>query len=61
MGEFRPTRPPASFCMLNKIMSRESNPEAQRVRAILADAKRLAVEYYQLTGIPLGVTGEVAE
>lgn len=44
-----------------KIMSAESNPEAQRVKSILADAKRLAVEYYQLTGKPLGVTGEVAE
>jgi hypothetical protein len=38
-----------------------TNPEARRVRDILATAKRLAVEYYQLTGKPLGVTGEVAE
>lgn len=29
--------------------------------AILADVKRLAVEYYEATGRPLGVTGEVAE
>ena len=28
---------------------------------ILADVKRLAVEYYELTEKPLGVTGEVAE
>ncbi len=28
---------------------------------ILADVKSLAVEYYDLTGKPLGVTGEVAE
>ena len=34
---------------------------AARVREILAAAKRLAVEYYRLTGKPLGVTGEVAE
>ena len=34
---------------------------AARVREILAPAKRLAVEYYRLTGKPLGVTGEVAE
>ena len=34
---------------------------AARVREILAAVKRLAAEYYQLTGKPLGVTGEVAE
>ena len=28
---------------------------------ILADVKALAVEYYEMTGKPLGVTGEVAE
>ncbi|WP_417626395.1 hypothetical protein [Pararhodobacter aggregans] len=28
---------------------------------ILADVKRLAVEYYLATGKPLGVTGEIAE
>ena len=32
-----------------------------RVREILASVKPLAVEYYRLTGKPLGVTGEVAE
>ena len=32
-----------------------------RVREILAETKRLAVEYYRITGKPLGVTGEVAE
>jgi hypothetical protein len=31
------------------------------VKAILADVRHLAVQYYQLTGKPLGVTGEVAE
>ncbi len=30
-------------------------------RAILADVKRLAAEYYAATGRPLGVTGELAE
>lgn len=43
---------------------RESGSEdagAARVRAILADVKPLAAEYYRLTGKPLGVTGEVAE
>jgi hypothetical protein len=39
----------------------EENPGTQRVRAILAAVKQLAAEYYQLTGKPLGVTGEVAE
>jgi len=28
---------------------------------ILADVRALAVEYYELTGKPLGVTGEIAE
>lgn len=37
------------------------NAQARRVREILAAAKPLAAEYYQLTGKPLGVTGEVAE
>jgi hypothetical protein len=32
-----------------------------RIREILAQVKPLAVEYYKLTGKPLGVTGEVAE
>ena len=32
-----------------------------RINEILGDVKRLACEYYQLTGKPLGVTGEVAE
>ncbi len=36
-------------------------PDAARVRAILAEIKPLAAEYYRLTGKPLGVTGEVAE
>lgn len=35
--------------------------QAHRVREILAAVKPLAAEYYQLTGKPLGVTGEVAE
>jgi len=30
-------------------------------RDILADVKKLATEYYDLTGKPLGVTGEIAE
>lgn len=32
-----------------------------RILELLAEAKRLAKEYYDLTGRPLGVTGEVAE
>ena len=32
-----------------------------RIKAILAAVKPLVVEYYALTGKPLGVTGEVAE
>lgn len=34
---------------------------AARIREILATVKPLAVEYYKLTGKPLGVTGEIAE
>ena len=33
----------------------------ERLIRVLADAKRLAREYRELTGKPLGVTGEVAE
>ncbi|MFA5909277.1 MAG: hypothetical protein WC815_10905 [Vicinamibacterales bacterium] len=35
--------------------------DEQRILAILSAAKRLAQEYRELTGKPLGVTGEVAE
>ncbi|MDE0679771.1 MAG: hypothetical protein OXI11_06100 [Gammaproteobacteria bacterium] len=34
---------------------------ARTVNDILADVRELAVEYHQLTGKPLGVTGEVGE
>lgn len=38
------------------------NPDVEtRVRQILAKVRPLAAEFYQLTGKPLGVTGEVAE
>ena len=40
---------------------REETSSVARVQEILSEAKRLAVEYYRLTGKPLGVTGEVAE
>ena len=39
----------------------EETVGAARVRKILATVKVLAVEYYELTGRPLGVTGEVAD
>ena len=35
--------------------------QSKRVREILATIRPLAAEYYQLTGKPLGVTGEIAE
>ena len=35
--------------------------EVIRVRKILAEAKKLAVEYKTITGRPLGIAGEVAE
>ncbi len=38
------------------------SPRANRTeKEILVDVKRLAVEYYERTGKPLGVTGEIAE
>jgi hypothetical protein len=44
-------------------MAKDSNApqSAQRLDEILTLVKALAVEYYQLTGKPLGITGEVAE
>lgn len=41
-------------------MRRNENGE-RRVLAILAEAKALAREYRELTGKPLGITGEIAE
>jgi hypothetical protein len=35
--------------------------ESEALKALLREAKALAVRYYTLTGKPLGVTGEVAE
>ena len=32
-----------------------------RIKAIVAEVRPLAAEYYRLTGKPLGVTGEIAE
>ena len=37
------------------------DPSVQRLKAILSQVQSLGGEYYQLTGKPLGVTGEVAE
>jgi hypothetical protein len=33
----------------------------ERIMEILREAKKLAGEYYELTGKPLGIIGEVAE
>ncbi len=35
--------------------------DTARIMEILGEAKKLAQEYYALTGKPLGITGEVAE
>jgi hypothetical protein len=40
---------------------RLSRRKDQAIKTLLREAKSLAVEYYKLTGRPLGVTGEVAE
>lgn len=36
-------------------------PENKRIMELLAKAKKIAREYRELTGKPLGITGEVAE
>lgn len=36
-------------------------PQIARIMEILREAKKLAQEFYALTGKPLGITGEVAE
>src|SRR5438874_1729828 len=41
--------------------SRQQGQEGDKVLDLLQRAKLLAKEYYQLTGRPLGVTGEIAE
>jgi hypothetical protein len=33
----------------------------RKMREILARAKQVAIDYYRLTGKPLGITGEVGE
>lgn len=43
------------------MLSFRPNAEPNRMDALLGEVKRLAAEYYQLTGKPLGVTGEIAE
>lgn len=42
-------------------MKSSESDSAVRLERLLKEAKALAVEYYGLTGKPLGVTGEVAE
>jgi hypothetical protein len=44
-----------------KIVDLDQASNEHAVKALLRQAKRLAAEYYTLTGKPLGVTGEVAE
>lgn len=35
--------------------------DLERIGIVLGEAKKLAIEYRQLTGKPLGITGEIAE
>ena len=54
--------PRLSFDVHNRGMEMiDQNDTDKRVRNILAQVKPLAVEFYRLTGKPLGVTGEIAE
>ncbi|MDA1348704.1 MAG: hypothetical protein O3A47_07545 [Chloroflexi bacterium] len=39
----------------------DTNRIHDRLNAFLEEVRRLAVEYYKITGKPLGVTGEIAE
>src|SRR5258705_2492263 len=39
----------------------DDTEQDRRLKQLLAQAKDLAVHYYQLTGKPLGVAGEMAE
>lgn len=52
---------PTSFLKMVDAGMSDRVETTDRVKAILASVKVLAAEYYQLTGKPLGVTGEVAE
>lgn len=42
-------------------MTEELPASEERLFELLGEAKQLAREYYELTGKPLGITGEVAE
>ncbi|MBZ0291590.1 MAG: hypothetical protein K8L99_03390 [Anaerolineae bacterium] len=42
-------------------MDNHSSVDLQHLVPIIAEAKRLAIEYRRITGRPLGVTGEIAE
>jgi len=44
-----------------RMQDETAQDSSKRALEILSQAKRLAQEYYQVTGKPLGVTGEVAE
>lgn len=38
-----------------------SHPTVEEIAVVIAKAREAAVEYYRLTGKPLGITGEVGE
>jgi hypothetical protein len=35
--------------------------DPKQLALIIAEAKKVAIEYYKATGRPLGITGEIAE
>lgn len=37
------------------------HPDMERIAGLLEQARRIAIDYYRLTGKPLGITGEVGE
>lgn len=58
-------QPPTSFArrpgMAQGEWVSEVTEKIARIKEILANVRTLAIEYYKLTGKPLGVTGEIAE
>lgn len=47
--------------MTNHSVTLPCDDEHAQISELVAQAKRLAVRYRQLTGKPLGITGEIAE
>ena len=62
-GNIKPSPAPAPRQRHDLIPSTriDRKPNLSRVGAILEDVRELAIQYYEETGKPLGITGEIAE